>query len=67
MARTPRTFRPRALPVRFSRLRTPVLPEQGEPRRRALARLLRLRFGPRPELDLDAPARAALEAADGRA
>lgn len=54
--RVRRTMRPR-------RLRTPLLPEAGEPRRRAIARLLRHRFGCRPELDLDAPARAAREAA----
>lgn len=45
------------------RLRTPVLPERGEPRRRALAVLLRRRFG--PLLDIDAPARAAAEVAHG--
>lgn len=47
--------------VKVRRLRTPILPLWGLPRRRALARLLRQRFGCRPELDLDAPARAAQE------
>lgn len=63
MARPMRTFSPRALPIGAPRLKTPVLPEAGLPRRRALARLMRQRLGPRPELGLDAPAREAQEAA----